>query len=178
MPATTVYTVGHSTRSLDEFLRLLAAHGVRRIVDVRSVPASRRYPHFAREALAESLPAAGVDYRWMKELGGRRRPRTDSPNGAWQNDSFRGFADYMQTPEFAAAVDELLDLAQGGDLAIMCAESMPWRCHRWLIGDALTVRGIEVLDILAEQSARPHRLTTFARVAGERITYPPAEGDG
>ncbi len=176
--STTVYTVGHSTRSLEELVRLLRAHGVRRLVDVRSVPASRRYPHFAREALAASLPEAGIEYRWMKALGGRRRPRTDSPNGAWRNESFRGYADHMQTPEFEAALDELVTLASGSDLAVMCAESMPWRCHRWLIGDALVARGVEVVDVLAEDEARPHRLTTFARVEGERVTYPPVEDGG
>lgn len=178
MDPVTVFTVGHSTRSLEEFLGLLRAHGVERVVDVRTVPRSRRHPHFAREALVESLPAAGIGYEWQPALGGLRRPRPDSPNGAWRNDSFRGFADHMQTAGFAAAVDELLALAQGDDLAIMCSEAVPWRCHRSLVGDALLVRGAKVLDIMSAGKATPHRLTPFARVAGTEVTYPPTDESG
>lgn len=172
MDPVTVFTVGHSTRSLEEFLGLLRAHGVERVVDVRTVPRSRRHPHFAREALVESLPAAGIGYEWQPALGGLRRPRPDSPNGAWRNDSFRGFADHMQTAEFAAAVEALVELARDGALAIMCSEAVPWRCHRSLIGDALLVRGVEVRDIMSETKAPAHKLTSFARVEGTRVTYP------
>lgn|SRR5690554_2493493 len=175
MSGPTVYTVGHSTRSFEELVGLLRAHGVRRLVDVRTVPRSRRHPHFSREALVESLPAAGIEYRWLRELGGLRRPRPDSPNTGWRNESFRGFADHMQTAGFAAAVDELLALAQGDDLAIMCSEAVPWRCHRSLVGDALLVRGAKVLDIMSAGKATPHRLTPFARVAGTEVTYPPTD---
>ncbi|HZW27978.1 MAG TPA: DUF488 domain-containing protein [Trueperaceae bacterium] len=178
MSGPTVYTVGHSTRSFEELVGLLRAHGVRRLVDVRTVPRSRRHPHFSREALVESLPAAGIEYRWLRELGGLRRPRPDSPNTGWRNESFRGFADHMQTAEFAAAVDELLALAQGDDLAIMCSEAVPWRCHRSLVGDALLVRGAKVLDIMSAGKATPHRLTPFARVAGTEVTYPPTDESG
>jgi len=178
MSGPTVYTVGHSTRSFEELVGLLRAHGVRRRVDVRTVPRSRRHPHFSREALVESLPAAGIEYRWLRELGGLRRPRPDSPNTGWRNESFRGFADHMQTAGFAAAVDELLALAQGDDLAIMCSEAVPWRCHRSLVGDALLVRGAKVLDIMSAGKATPHRLTPFARVAGTEVTYPPTDESG
>lgn len=178
MTGPTVYTVGHSTRSFEELVGLLRAHGVRRLVDVRTVPRSRRHPHFSREALVESLPAAGIEYRWLRELGGLRRPRPDSPNTGWRNESFRGFADHMQTAEFAAAVEELLALAQGDDLAIMCSEAVPWRCHRSLVGDALLVRGAKVLDIMSAGKATPHRLTPFARVAGTEVTYPPTDESG
>ncbi len=178
MSGPTVYTVGHSTRSFEELVGLLRAHGVRRLVDVRTVPRSRRHPHFSREALVESLPAAGIEYRWLRELGGLRRPRPDSPNTGWRNESFRGFADHMQTAGFAAAVDELLALAQGDDLAIMCSEAVPWRCHRSLVGDALLVRGAKVLDIMSAGKATPHRLTPFARVAGTEVTYPPTDESG
>lgn len=178
MSGPTVYTVGHSTRSFEELVGLLRAHGVRRLVDVRTVPRSRRHPHFSREALVESLPAAGIEYRWLRELGGLRRPRPDSPNTGWRNESFRGFADHMQTAGFAAAVEELLALAQGDDLAIMCSEAVPWRCHRSLVGDALLVRGAKVLDIMSAGKATPHRLTPFARVAGTEVTYPPTDESG
>lgn len=173
---TTLYTVGHSNRPLEEFLELLRAHGVHRLVDVRTVPRSRANPHFAGDALATSLRRHGVTYRWVRQLGGLRRPRADSPNGAWRNASFRGYADHMQTPEFAAAVDDLVARSRDDDLAIMCAEAVPWRCHRSLVGDALLVRGVDVVDILSATSARPHTLRSFARVAGTRVWYPPEAG--
>lgn len=176
MSDVTIYTVGHSTRSLEELVCLLEAHGVRRLIDVRSIPKSRRHPHFAREALARSLPDQGIDYDWMEALGGLRHPRPDGPNGAWRNASFRGYADHMQSSEFREAVDDLVERGRGSDLAIMCAEAVPWRCHRSLIGDALLVRGVRVLDIMTRKKARPHELTSFARVAGRNITYPPAPG--
>jgi uncharacterized protein (DUF488 family) len=170
---TTVHTVGHSTRPIEEFVELLRAHGIRRLVDVRTVPKSRRNPQFAGDVLASSLRDAGIGYRWARDLGGLRHPRKDSPNGAWRNTSFRGYADHMQTDEFAAAIDALLAEARDDGLAVMCAEAVPWRCHRSLIGDALLARGIDVVDIMSPTSARPHTLRSFAKVDGTRVWYPP-----
>ena len=173
MPDVTIRTVGHSTRTREEFVSLLEAHGLRRLIDVRSIPKSRRHPHFAQEALADILPAAGIGYDWMPALGGLRRPRRDSPNSAWRNTSFRGYADHMQSDEFREAVDELIERGRGNDLVIMCAEALPWRCHRSLIGDALLVRGATVLDIMTETKTRAQELTSFAHVQGRTVTYPP-----
>lgn len=170
-----LFTIGHSTHPLEEFVRILAGRGVDRIVDVRTVPKSRHNPWFAEEELRSSLPLHGIDYHRVQALGGLRHARKDSPNGAWRNASFRGYADHMQTPEFAAGLDQLLALSAGASVAIMCAEALPWRCHRSLIGDALVVRGVAVDDILSATSVRPHALTPFAVVAGERITYPATE---
>lgn len=170
---TTIYTIGHSTHPIEEFIEILTAHGVRKLVDVRTIPKSRKNPQFWADALARSVRAHGITYRHMKALGGLRHRRPDSPNGAWRNVSFQGYADYMQTPEFAEAVDELMKRGHGDDLAIMCAEAVPWRCHRSLIADALLARGAKVLDIFSVNSAKPHTLTSFARVAGTTITYPP-----
>jgi uncharacterized protein (DUF488 family) len=144
---------------------------------VRTAPGSRRHPQFMGGALAQSLPAVGIDYVHLKELGGFRKPRPDSPNGAWRNQSFRGYADYMQTPEFEATLDRLIKLASERRTAVMCSEAVPWRCHRSLIADALTVRGIPVEHVMSERAANPHRLTRFAHVDGERITYPPPAPD-
>lgn len=175
----TVFTVGHSTHPLGEFVAMLRAHGVKRVVDVRTIPRSRHNPQYESSALEAGLAEAGIGYRWARDLGGLRHPRKDSVNGAWRNASFRGFADYMQTPEFAAAVTDLVAEAAGGGLAIMCAEAVPWRCHRSLIADALLVRGLLVQDILSREKARPHELTPFAVVNGSTITYPsPGEGEG
>lgn len=171
--AATIYTVGHSTHPIDEFVRLVRAHGVDGIADVRTIAKSRHNPQFNEPELAASLTEHGIGYRRMKELGGLRHARADSINGAWKNASFRGYADYMQTDAFAAAVDELVALGTVGSWAIMCAEAVPWRCHRSMIGDALVVRGITVRDIMSESAAKPHTLTKFARVDGTRITYPP-----
>lgn len=154
---------------------MLQAHGVRRVVDVRTVPRSRHNPQFESGALRASLEAAGLTYRWARELGGLRHAHKESVNGAWRNSSFRGYADYMQTAEFAAAVTELVSAGAGNDLAIMCAEAVPWRCHRSLIGDALLVRGVKVEDIMSASKATPHELTRFAVVDGLTITYPPTE---
>jgi len=143
-----VYTIGHSTRDIDRFIALLEREHIQHVADVRSFPGSRRYPQFGREALAASLAARGIGYSHHPELGGRRRARPDSPNGAWRNESFRGYADYMLTPAFATALDVLVDEAARQRTAIMCAEAVPWRCHRSLISDALVARGVEVLDIL------------------------------
>ena len=169
-----VYTIGHSTRTIEEFLSLLQAHGVEQVADVRTVPRSRHNPQFNRETLPASLAEAGIGYVHLAELGGLRKPLPDSNNAAWKNASFRGYADYMQTPEFAAGLDHLLELAREHPTVVMCAEAVPWRCHRSLIGDALTARGINVEDILSETRRSPHRMTPFAHVEGERVTYPPA----
>jgi uncharacterized protein (DUF488 family) len=168
-----VYTVGHSTHPIETFIAMLAAHGVRTLVDVRTAPGSRRNPQFGQEPLRRELQPAGIGYRHMKELGGLRKPSGESANAGWRNESFRGYADYMQSDEFAAALDELIAIAAADVTAIMCAEAVPWRCHRSLIGDALSVRGISVIDIFSDSKSRPHTLTSFARVSGTTITYPP-----
>lgn len=174
-----VMTVGHSTRTFEDFLALLRAHGVKRIVDIRSIPRSRHNPQFNREILSKKLRAGGISYVWVRKLGGLRHARRDSRNMGWRNSSFRGFADYMQTAEFEAGLDRLMKLAAQKRSAILCAEAVPWRCHRSLIGDALTVRGIRVEDIIGLQSPRAHALTSFARVRGNSITYPaPAASEG
>jgi len=170
-----VYTIGHSTHPVETFIAMLNAHGVETLVDVRTAPGSRRNPQFGQEALRQELAAAGIDYRHAKDLGGLRKPRPDSVNGGWRNASFRGYADYMQTGEFAAALDELVELARRSRTALMCAEAVPWRCHRSLIGDALLARGIAVVDILPGARSRPHALTPFARVCGTTVTYPPED---
>jgi uncharacterized protein (DUF488 family) len=169
-----IHTIGHSTRSLDEFLSLLTAHGVRQLVDIRSIPRSRRHPHFASEALAVSLRDAGIAYRHSPALGGRRRPRTDSPNTAWRVEGFRGYADYMETDAFRAALDELIAAARDAPTAIMCAEALWWRCHRQLVADALVARGIEVRHIMATAkgaAAQAHVLTDFAQIVDGRVVY-------
>lgn len=170
--ALTVFTVGHSTRSLSEFLKLLKAHGIRRVADVRSIPRSRQTPQFNQTSLARKLRRAGVAYIHLKKLGGRRHTTKASVNLGWHNASFRGFADYMQTPEFTAGIAQLVDLARKRSTAIMCAEAVPWRCHRSLIGDALLARHIEVEDLLSPTNRRPHKFTPFAKVRGLKITYP------
>lgn len=167
-----VLTVGHSTRPLQTFLALLEGHGVTLVVDVRTIPRSRRNPQFDQTALRQSLRRAGIGYRHLPSLGGLRRPREDSANTAWQNASFRGFADYMQTPAFEAGLDELLERARGATVAIMCAEAVPWRCHRSLIADALLARGVRVEHITGETRRAPHRLTPWALVRDGRVTYP------
>ncbi|MEP6768211.1 MAG: DUF488 domain-containing protein [Acidobacteriota bacterium] len=166
-----IATVGHSNRSLEAFLALLAAHRVSQVVDVRRYPASRKWPHFSAVALAESLPAAGVVYVRMPELGGRRKARPDSPHTAWRVEAFRGYADYMDTSEFASGLATLAAAARGTFTAILCAEALPWRCHRSLIADALIARGWEVFEILSEREARRRALPDFARVDGDRVVY-------
>jgi uncharacterized protein (DUF488 family) len=171
-----VLTIGHSTRTLEEFIHLLHTHGVARVVDVRTVPRSRRNPQFNRETLPDSLKAASIEYTHLASLGGLRHARPDSPNQGWRNESFRGFADYMQTAEFEAGLQDLLALAAQGPVALMCAEALPWRCHRSLIADALLVRGFHVEHIMSGARREEHTLTPFAVVTdGTRITYPPAE---
>ncbi|MGO4119597.1 DUF488 domain-containing protein [Arthrobacter sp. YAF16] len=172
MTDTTIFTVGHSTHPIDEFIGILKAHGIKKLIDVRTVPKSRHNPQFNADALAASVRANGITYRRMESLGGLRHTTKDSANGAWRNASFRGYADYMQTEEFSAAVGQLLERGRSNDAAIMCAEAVPWRCHRSLIGDALLVRNAEVLDIMTAKSAKPHTLTSFARVDGHRVWYP------
>ncbi len=167
-----VSTIGHSTHPIEVFIRMLQAHGIRRLVDVRTIPKSRRNPQFSQENLAASLQAVGIDYRHITGLGGLRHPRKDSMNTGWRNASFRGYADYMQTPEFDENLSRLMELASGAPTAIMCAEAVPWRCHRSLIADALVARGISVLEILSAANSRPHAMTPFAEVNAERVTYP------
>jgi uncharacterized protein (DUF488 family) len=171
-----IFTVGHSTRSIEDFVRLLRAHRVELLIDIRAVPRSRTNPQFNRDGLPESLKAAAIEYLHMHELGGLRHPRADSPNSAWRNDSFRGYADYMQTPEFAAAIDRLIELGGRKQTAIMCAEAVPWRCHRSLVADALTARGIAVEDIMSAERRQAHKVTPFARVEGSRVWYPGLPG--
>jgi uncharacterized protein (DUF488 family) len=169
----TVYTIGHSTRALAELIALLREHSVTTLADVRTVPRSRRNPQFNRETLREAVGAAGIVYVHLPGLGGFRAPRPDSPNTGWVNSSFRGYADYMLTEEFARNLDELLDLAARATVALMCAEALYWRCHRSLIADALAVRGVSVAHILRPGHLAPHHLTPFARVSGSSLTYPP-----
>lgn len=169
---TKIYTVGHSTRSPNEFLAIIAAFGIELLIDVRTIPRSRRNPQYEQASLRQLLAEHGVAYIHMPELGGLRRPRKDSLNDGWENASFRGYADYMQTGEFASAIDKLVTEASGKPTVIMCAEAVPWRCHRSLIADALLVRGIEVTDILSERGSKAHTLTPWARVDGQQITYP------
>ncbi|MHB1234263.1 MAG: DUF488 domain-containing protein [Microbacteriaceae bacterium] len=168
----TIFTIGHSTHPIDEFIQILRAHGIESVIDVRTIAGSRHNPQFGEAELARSLPARGIGYRRMVELGGLRHPAKPSVNQGWRNGSFRGYADYMQTPEFGSAIQRLIESAAVSTTAIMCAEAVPWRCHRSLIGDALLVRGIEVMDIMTAKSAKPHTLTRFARVDGVNVSYP------
>jgi uncharacterized protein (DUF488 family) len=174
-PKLSILTIGHSTHTLDEFVGILKAHEVAQLVDVRTIPKSRRVPHFNAESLAEALPAEGIDYVHLKALGGLRHEKKDSVNTGWRNASFRGYADYMGTQEFQEGLNRLLELARAKRTAIMCAEAVPWRCHRSLIGDALLVGGVRVEDIMNAKTRRDHELTPFAKVHGVAITYP-AEG--
>jgi uncharacterized protein (DUF488 family) len=167
-----VWTVGHSTRSLAELAALVRAHDVELIADVRRIPRSRRHPHFSAETLPAALAAVGVGYVHLPGLGGLRRGRADSVNRGWRNPSFRAYADYMQTEEFAAQLDRLLVRSREGRLAIMCAEAVWWQCHRSLIADALVARGEPVLHILTPQRAEPHTLRGFARLEAGRVSYP------
>jgi uncharacterized protein (DUF488 family) len=167
-----IFTVGHSTRSADDFVGLLKAHRIELLVDVRTVPRSRHNPQFNRDTLPKTLRPAGIEYMHLAELGGLRKPRADSTNAGWRNLSFRGFADYMETPEFEKGLAMLMEAAKTRRAAIMCAEAVPWRCHRSLIADALVARGMEVFELSSLTQAQPHRLTPFARVEGARVSYP------
>jgi uncharacterized protein (DUF488 family) len=174
-PAGTIFTIGHSTLPVDDFIAVLEAYAVERLIDVRTVPRSRHNPQFNADALAASLAERHLDYLAMPSLGGLRKPHADSPNGGWRNDSFRGYADYMQTDAFRAAVDQLIRLGREKRSASMCAEAVPWRCHRSLVADALEVRGVAVVEIMPDRSSRMHRLTPFAHVESGSITYPPEQ---
>jgi len=165
-------TIGHSTRPLDDFIDLLQAHAVTRVVDVRTIPRSRHNPQFSQNSLPDSLKKAGLGYVHLPELGGLRHAKRDSINVGWRNVSFRGYADYMQTPQFERGLHELIQLAKEERIAIMCAEAVPWRCHRSLIADALLVRGIRTEDIMSPTRRQVHTLTRFAKVRGTTITYP------
>jgi len=171
----TIYTIGHSTRTTEQFLALLKAHGIEELVDVRTIPRSRHNPQFGKEDLAASLQQAGIAYTHLGKLGGLRHASKDSVNLGWQNTSFRGFADYMATPEFTSGLVELKSLAEQKTVAIMCAEAVPWRCHRSLISDALTILGWQVLHIQSRKTASPHKLTPFLKVQDGKITYPAPE---
>jgi uncharacterized protein (DUF488 family) len=170
-----VMTIGHSTRAMEQFIHLLKAHGVNRLVDVRTVPRSRHNPQFNRDRVAAAMHRARLHYMYMPGLGGFRHARRDSINTGWHNASFRGFADYMQTPEFRKNLDKLIELAEQERVAVMCAEAVPWRCHRSLIADALLARGIKVLEISSASRTRPHTMNPWAQVNGTQVSYP---GDG
>lgn len=165
-------TIGHSTRSIEEFIALLQAHGIRVLADVRSIPYSRRNPQFSTAALRESLREAGLEYRHLPALGGRRNARPDSVNLGWRSAGFRGYADYMQTDPFWRAIEELMRAADPSPTAIMCAEAVPWRCHRSLIADAFVSRGWTVRNILTNEKAELHTLTPFAKLDQGMLTYP------
>jgi uncharacterized protein (DUF488 family) len=166
-----ILTVGHSNKSLPDFIAMLQHHGVAQILDVRRYPTSRKWPHFDAGALAQSLAAVGIGYHGLPELGGRRKPRPDSPHSAWREEGFRGFADFMDTDDFAAGLARAAALAERTRSALMCAEALPWRCHRSLIADAFLGRGWEVFDIVSPAQARSHRLPPFARLEGVRVVY-------
>jgi uncharacterized protein (DUF488 family) len=171
-PPHRIFTVGHSTRAIDDFVALLEAHGVNVLVDVRTVTRSRHNPQFNRETLPESLGRVGIDYMHLAELGGLRRPHPNSTNTGWRNLSFRGFADYMETPEFEKGLACLMNEAKTRSVAAMCAEAVPWRCHRTLIADALVARGMQVFEISSITRAQPHIMTSFAQVEGMQVRYP------
>ncbi|MHC1740123.1 MAG: DUF488 family protein [Anaerolineaceae bacterium] len=167
-----VYTIGHSTHPIDEFIRILTSFNIEEVVDVRTIPRSRYNPQFDEDELQKKLIDNAIAYIRLAGLGGLRHTIKTSTNTAWKNASFRGFADYMQTPDFIVALDELIDIAKEKRVAIMCAEALPWRCHRSLIGDALLIRNITVEDIFNEKTSKQHSLTPWAKVSGTQITYP------
>lgn len=167
----TVWTIGHSTRSIDEFMALLATYGLQAVADVRRLPGSRRLPHFDQDALSERLERSGIEYRWFATLGGRRRGRKDSPNTAWRNLSFRAYADHLESEEFAQGFAQLLELAERKRTTLMCAEAVWWRCHRALIADVLKARGIEVRHILDATHAVEHPYTSPARIVHGQLSY-------
>lgn len=167
-----IYTLGHSTHSIAEFVTILQAYGIEIVADVRKIAKSRHNPQFGEEELREQLSLNGIGYVRLEGLGGLRRATKPSLNTAWRNLSFRGYADYMQTPEFTASLERLIKIAAEKQTAMMCAEAVPWRCHRSLIADALVIRDISVVDIMTEKTSKPHALTSFAEVDGDTITYP------
>ena len=170
-----IYTIGHSTRPLQELIAMLQGHGIQRLVDVRTMPRSRHNPQFNTDTLPAGLAAVGIAYTHMAGLGGLRPQRKNSINLGWRNASFRAYADYMQTEEFAENIQQAIAMGSEDRIALMCAEAVPWRCHRSLVADALLVRGIEVEEIVTLTKSEPHKLTPFARVEGTRITYPSDE---
>jgi uncharacterized protein (DUF488 family) len=172
-----IYTIGHSTHPEEEFISLLKHYKIQTLVDVRTIPKSRWNPQFNTAAMQKSLPAAGIEYVHEPELGGLRKPSNNSINLAWENEGFRGYADYMQTPQFETALNRLIERSKNKVVAIMCAEAFFGKCHRKLLSDALVVRGVEVLHIVSEKQSVSHELTSFARVSGHRITYPAAQSD-
>jgi uncharacterized protein (DUF488 family) len=167
-----IYTVGHSNRTLEFLVSLLQGYEIARLVDIRTVPRSRFNPQFNKDTFPQMLKTVGIAYTHMPALGGLRRPQKDSINMGWNNSSFRGYADYMQRPEFEKALKELMQMGRQEQIAIMCAEAVPWRCHRSLVADALTVRGVEVHAIMSRVSAPLHQITPWAQVRGTRVTYP------
>jgi uncharacterized protein (DUF488 family) len=172
-PNDAIFTIGHSTLPIERFLGLLRTYWIEKLVDIRTVPRSRHNPQFNADALAGALTSERVDYVSMPSLGGLRHARKDSSNTGWRNESFRGYADYMQTPAFADGLEKLIAASREKRVAIMCAEAVPWRCHRSLVADALAVRGVPAVDILSNADSRRHQLTPFAHVEGTRLTYPP-----
>ena len=170
----TIWTIGHSTRSLETFLGILADYRIEAVADVRRFPGSRRYPYFSQDALTQTLPAHGISYQWLPQLGGRRKMRADSPNTGWRNASFRGYADHLSSQEFHEGLDLLLALAARQRTSLMCAEAVWWRCHRSLIADVLHLRGIEVIHILDATHSSVHGYTSPARIVEGQLTYPPA----
>jgi uncharacterized protein (DUF488 family) len=171
-----VWTIGHSTRSSEEFLELLIQNEIELLADIRRFPGSRKYPHFGGEALRESLAAKGIGYEHLPELGGRRRPKPDSHNDVWRSDSFRGYADYMETPQFQNALDELLQTAREKRTCVMCSEAVWWRCHRSLVADTLKARGVQVIHILSATKNETHPYTSAARLKEGRLSYNANEG--
>ncbi|MBY5956899.1 DUF488 domain-containing protein [Membranicola marinus] len=167
-----IYTIGHSTRSIENFIAILKNYEISQLVDIRTIPKSRRNPQYGQENLKESLEVEGIQYIHMKDLGGLRPSTGESVNKGWKNQSFRNYADYMQTDEFVSAVNELKELCRAETTAMMCAEAVPWRCHRRLVGDALIVRGEKVWDIFDLNNVREHTMTPFAEVEGKKIIYP------
>jgi len=177
MEKTVIHTIGHSTRPIDEFIAMLKAHGITRLIDIRTIPRSRQNPQYNDDALERELHASGIGYAHMKALGGLRHPRKDSVNTGWRNESFRGYADYMQTDAFASAVEALIVASANERVAIMCAEAVPWRCHRSLVADSLTAHGYPTQHIISHTKSYGHTMTPFARIHGTSIIYP-AEMNG
>lgn len=167
-----IYTIGHSTHPIDEFIEMLKARKIEQLVDVRTIPKSRYNPQFEQEALKKSLSEASIRYVYIQDLGGLRPAVKESTNLGWRNQSFRNYADYMQTEQFKNAVEELINISKDLTTAIMCAEAVPWRCHRSLVGDALLIRGVRVVDIMSLKNEKDHKLTSFAEINGTDITYP------
>jgi uncharacterized protein (DUF488 family) len=169
-----IWTIGHSTRAIDDFISLLKENGIKLLADVRAWPGSKRYPQFNKDALTELLSAHGIRYEHFPELGGKRKSKPDSRNSAWRNTSFRGYADYMEADQFQTGIERLLDVAaEAGPTAIMCAEAVWWRCHRSLIADYLKAHGVEVLHVLGANKVEPHPYTSAARVVNGKLSYGP-----